>query len=265
MKYLVFVVAAFAGMLPAFAQNDAPAPKPAAPIDAAVKTLRFAGRDWEVRDSQSELGGPGPNRWDARNVWVDETGALHLKIARRDDVWSCAEITSRQRLGFGTYEFRIGSRIDRFNPNIVGGLFLYPTPDVGPDGTHEIDIEFAHWNHADTPIGNYTVWPPRADALKKNPLQNTHPYPIALNGDFSTHRWIWRHDKIDFASFHGHRSNDAAPIHRWRFSPPQPADYIAQSPMPLHFNLWLFRGQAPADNREVEMIIRAFRFKAAKN
>ena len=36
---------------------------------------------------------------------------------------------------------------------------LYPTPDVGPDGTHEIDIEFAKWGVPDAKIGNYTVWP----------------------------------------------------------------------------------------------------------
>jgi uncharacterized integral membrane protein len=284
MKYLVFVFAAFA-QNSAFVQNDAPAQKPTAPVGAvavgavavgavavgavavgaASKTLRFADRDWEVRDSQSELSGPGPNRWDARNVWVDATGALHLKIARREGVWSCAEVTSRQRLGFGSYEFRIESRIDRFDPNIVGGLFLYPTPEVGPDGTHEIDIEWAHWGHAETPIGNYTVWPARADALKKHPLENTHPFPMALSGDFSTHRWIWERDAIDFASFHGYRLDDAALIHRWRFAPPQAADYISQSPMLLHFNLWLFRGHAPLDNQEVEMVIRDFRFTSAKD
>ncbi len=30
---------------------------------------------------------------------------------------------------------------------------------VGPDGTHEIDNEFARWSHTKNPMGSYTVWP----------------------------------------------------------------------------------------------------------
>ena len=32
-------------------------------------TVQFAGYDWTVK---SGTGGPGPNVWDERNVWVDE-------------------------------------------------------------------------------------------------------------------------------------------------------------------------------------------------
>jgi hypothetical protein len=55
-----------------------------------------------------------------------------------------------QRFGFGRYEFRLLGRPDQFDDNVVLGLFNYTVPEVGPDGTNEIDIEFATWGGAQT-------------------------------------------------------------------------------------------------------------------
>ena len=103
------------------------------------KTVLFCGYEWSVRSGR---GGPGPNSWDDNNVWLDDSGALHLKISHRDGQWSCAEATMRKRLGLGIYEFQISGGIDRLDDNVVLGLFNYPTSDIGSDATHEIDIEF---------------------------------------------------------------------------------------------------------------------------
>jgi hypothetical protein len=127
--------------------------------------------------------GPGPNSWDENNVWVDQDGYLHLTITNRGGQWYCSQVSMAGRLGFGRYQFWVIGRIDKFDPNVVFGLFNYPTPDVGPDGTHEIDIEFADWGKPKAPIGNYTVWPAKTGfnrAYKR--------FSIALNGDFTTHR-----------------------------------------------------------------------------
>ena len=84
----------------------------------------------------------------------------------------------RKRLGFGRYQFQISGRIDRFDDNVVLGLFNYPTGDVGPDATHEIDIEFARWGDAKNPIGNYTVWP-----VEKSLKQVSKSFPFDLDQD----------------------------------------------------------------------------------
>src|SRR5436190_405258 len=120
------------------------------------KTIHFCGYDWSVRSGR---GGPGPNSWDDTNVWLDDSGALHLKIRHRDGQWSCAEATMQKRLGLGIYEFQISGGIDRLDDNVVLGLFNYPTSDVGSDAAHEIDIEIARWGGAANPIGQYTVGP----------------------------------------------------------------------------------------------------------
>jgi hypothetical protein len=58
--------------------------------------LKFAGLEWTVKHGPAM--GPGPNTWDRRNVWVDDQGRLHLQIARRDGKWTCAELSTTQRL-----------------------------------------------------------------------------------------------------------------------------------------------------------------------
>lgn len=221
--------------------------------------VKWAGHQWRVKN-RTDLAGPGPNLWDARNVWVDGKGKLHLKLAHRNGKWSCAEISSLQRFGFGRYSFKIEGAVGRLAPQVVLGLFSYPTSDVGPDGTHEIDIEFARWGKSEYPAGNYSVWPAQLPAKT-----SSHTFPVAPDGTFTTHRWTWLPDSISFQSQHGHRNDDKSIFAQWKFAPAKPLKAISQKPMPLHFNLWLFRGEAPADGREVEIVIHDFRFEPSKD
>lgn len=215
-------------------------------------TIQFCGHEWTVRSGQ---GGPGPNAWEEKNVWLDGSGALHLKIAVRDGKWSCAEITLRKRLGYGRYQFQIEGDIDRLDDNVVLGLFNYPTRDIGPDATHEIDIEFARWGNAKNPIGNYTVWPVEAGLR-----QQTKSFPFTLKDGRSTHRFAWSAERIVFQSFHGVRNDDGEEFSRWVFEPQDASRRIAQKPMPVRINLWLFKGMPPKNGQEVELVVRNFAF-----
>lgn len=230
----------------------------AAAIDTpvAAKEIVFGGYAWTVRSGH---GGPGPNHWDEANVWLDTATNLHLKIAQRDGVWSCAEVTLKQRLGFGRYQFRTSGRLDRFDDNVVLGLFNYPTRDVGSDATHEIDIEFARWGDAKNPMGNFTVWPTDR-ALK----QVTKAFPFALAGDDATHTFNWSRHRIVFRSVDGSGSAVDRVLGEWTYSPEEPAGRISAQPMPVHLNLWLFQGRPPKDGGEVEVIIRDFQYTAEK-
>lgn len=231
----------------------------AAQLCGVAGEIEFAGHAWIVRSGR---GGPGPNAWDAQNVWLDAENHLHLKIASRDGRWSCAEVTMRERLGFGRYEFETVGRLDRLDDNVVLGLFNYPTADVGPDATREIDIEFARWGRAGNPLGNFTVWPVAAGLR-----QVSHPFPFTFDGDVATHRFHWRPDRITFQSFAGPAA-DTAPdpgrlVAGWEYRPEEPHRFIAQKPMPVHLNLWLFRGRPPRDGCEVEVVVRRFQFTPA--
>ena len=224
-----------------------------APAQAGAKTLWFSGMSWTVRPNG--VGGPNNNTWCEANAFVDANGALHLKITKsRGNKWCSAEIVSDYPLGFGVYQFQLESRVDLIDRNVVLGLFTYPTPDVGPDTTHEIDIEFSRWGQAGASPLNYTVWPV---SLALDPT--TKVFPMALSGNASTPRFIWQSRSIRFQSTHGFYDDNPFPIADWTFAPADYAQRIAQRAMPLHMNLWLF-GKAPSDGRPVEFVIRQFKF-----
>lgn len=221
-------------------------------FSASGKDIEFAGYTWGVRSGR---GGPGPNAWEENNVWLDAATNLHLKISHRDGKWSCAEVTMRKRLGFGRYQFEVTGPLDRLDDNVVLGLFNYPTGDVGPDGTHEIDIEFARWGKGQNPIGNYTVWP-----VEKSLKQISKSFPFTLADDQSTHSFLWSREGVKFQSLRGHHDEGGEEIASWIYRPDEPARHISQQPMPIHINLWLFKGTAPKNGQEVEVIIHRFKF-----
>ena len=221
-------------------------------LSAPAKDIQFGGYTWTVRSGR---GGPGPNAWDQNNVWLDSATNLHLKISHRDGNWSCAEITMKKRLGFGRYQFQTTGRIDRLDDNVVLGLFNYPTGDVGPDGTHEIDIEFARWGKARESDGQL-----HGLAGREGAEANHEILPVHLAGDETTHRFTWSRGQILFQSLKGHRDDDREELSRWIYSPQEPTRSISQQAMPVHINLWLFKGLPPKDGQQVEVIIRDFKF-----
>lgn len=224
----------------------------------AAQTLQFAGRTWIVRDAASAA--PGPNAWSSDNAWVDSLGRLHLRITRgADGVWRCAEVMLDTALGFGTYEFKVDGRIDQLDRNVVFGMFQYPQPSTGPDFTHEIDIEFSRWG-SDTAFPGYWTVYPTTTAL----AETTHAFAPVLEGDYSTHRFHRARDSVRFEMLHGHQDGDAQPAHTWTFAPKDAKRRISQANQPVHINLWLFRGMAPSDGAEVEVIVTDFRFVPAR-
>jgi hypothetical protein len=225
----------------------------AANASSPAKTLRFAGYDWVAKSATHE--GPGPNNWNENNVWVDQGGYLHLKLTKQGDRWYCAEVLTKDRLGFGRYQFWVVGRLDRLDPNVVLGLFNYPTPDVGPDGTNEIDIEFAQWGKPEAPIGNYTVWPAR-EGLRRASKR----FSMELKGEFTTHRFTWHSTSVAFESLHGHHDDNSNKFADWLYQPDDQPAYISQKAMPVRINLWLFQGQPPRNGQQVELIVRSFKF-----
>lgn len=64
-----------------------------------------------------------------------------MRISNPGGAWQCAEITSTQPLGFGTFQFWVDGPVDQLDKNIVLGLFQYG----GTDGINEQDIEFSQF------------------------------------------------------------------------------------------------------------------------
>jgi hypothetical protein len=215
--------------------------------------LDWAGIHWSIRNG---VGGPGPNTWDPRNAWIDANGNLHVTLVERAGVWTCAELTSSNSFGFGRFQWWVEGRVDQLDPNVVLGLFTYPTPQVGPDGTNEIDIEMARWGTPSNPPLNFTVWPATTGYM-----QSTLASPMSLSGTYTTHRFQWASSGIDFASVNGFRDDDLYPIATWMFTPADPTHLVPQAPVPLHLNLWLFQGHPPTDGNPVEIVLHSFTYQ----
>jgi hypothetical protein len=221
-------------------------------LPAQARTIEFGGLSWQVREDGK--GGPGPNRWDDANVWLDDSGALHLKISHLGGRWYCAELQTTEALGFGTYQFWLDTRIDDFDPNVVLGLFDYGSAD----GTDEIDIEFARWGNPKWPNGNYTVYPAKPGRPEAHVA-----FEIPNKARESTHRFIRSSTAVGFQSLKGHQNAGKGRYHAWTFAPANPQARVPQAPLPVHINLWLAKGNAPQDGREVEVVIRDFSFTPA--
>ncbi|MBX3227735.1 MAG: glycoside hydrolase family 16 protein [Labilithrix sp.] len=212
---------------------------------AAARTIRFSGHDWIVKDGDGF--GPGPNRWRADNVFVDDAGALHLRVARdASGRWSCAEIRSVEPFGWGTYRFDVEGRLDELPPQAVLGLFNYPRWGTPPDATSEIDVEIAQWGDPNADRGSFTLWGGGAEPLW------SERFPLTLYGTHTSHAFEWRSDVVRFASRHGHGAN-GVPI---ALREHRPVGGAGEDPRPVHLNLWLFRGEEPPSGFEV--VVRRF-------
>ena len=86
------------------------------------------------------------------------------------------------------------------------------------------------------------------------------PGPNTLENDQATHRFTWGETRVLFQSLQGHRNDDLSEFGRWVYSPEDAPRRISQKPMPVHINLWLFRGHPPKNGQEVEVIVRSFEF-----
>jgi hypothetical protein len=215
------------------------------------KVIQFSGYQWQVKGGTSLS--PGHNNWSDANAWVDANGYLHLKITDTPQGWQCAEIVSLDNFGFGAYQFDVIGQIDQLDPNVVFGMFNYPTSDAGPNGGFETDLEISRWGNPQNPNGNFSVWP-ASDGLQPG----IQTFDFTLNGTYTTQRFTWTNDQIYFQSLHGHQTGNNNEINSWLYKPADSQSYIPQDPMPLHLNLWLAGGVPPA--AEVEIVISHFTF-----
>ena len=210
--------------------------------------LVFSGYSWDVKNGYYA---PGRNHWSAQNVRVAADGSLHLQLTNSGQGWQCAEVAT-QAFGYGLYRFYVVGPVDRLDRNAVLGLFLYPGPDLPYRPQAEIDIEFARWGRDGTPTGHFSVLPA------------TQKFPIVLQGEYTTHQFLWLPDRIEFTSFHGHSElTDDTVIARWALGS-DGLNRIPHPPLQLHINYWLFQGRPPAASVQPDIIIRRFEFIPAR-
>lgn len=120
------------------------------------KTISFSGYDWEASHVESTRGGK-PNTYLPVNAWTDGQGALHLRVARHGNEWTCAEVRLKRSLGRGTYVFTVRD-VSRMDPAAV--LTLY-TWDVTAEAEQhrELDVEVSKWGDPASKNAQYVIQP----------------------------------------------------------------------------------------------------------
>jgi hypothetical protein len=220
--------------------------------DPSIRRFDFAGYNWWVKSSTG-LVGPGPNYFSdsTNNVWLDASNRLHLRITNQSNQWQCAEVITRRSFGHGQYRFQPDSRVDNLDPNVVLGLFTW-SDDPAYDH-REIDVECSRWGWAGDPSNAQFVVQPYslADHLVR--------YTVPTNATSSTHAFSWETNRVTFQAQRGTFTVQPATsnvIGSWAYTntvPPAGDENV-------RINLWLSNGNAPTDAKEVEVIIRNFRF-----
>jgi len=216
-----------------------------APAEAPVKTLHFSGYDWAVRSGASYRGG-SRNSFDTANAWTDESGALHLRVTRRNPNWISAEVKLMRSLGYGTYRFRVRD-ISHLEPSAV--LTVSTWDGVGiEDNGHELDVEISCWGFLDNDNAQYVV----------------QPYYIPVNivrfrapAGSLTHSIHWEPEQVTFSTAAGSRDAPTARIIN---------EHVFTSGIPraggdsVRMNLYVFgQGQIPLKN-ETEVVIDKFEY-----
>ncbi len=220
----------------------------------AVRWVSFAGYDWWVKNSTSPVG-PGPNYFSdsTNNVWTDAQGWLHLRITHRANKWQCAELVSARTFGFGRYRFELNSAVDALDTNVTLGLFTWS--DDPAYANREIDVEGGRWsNPADTNNAQFVVQP-------YNLTNHLVRYRVPPGLTNSTHVFVWETNRVSFQSLAGSYSPHPASsniVSSYVFGEASTVPHSGDENVRL--NLWLFRGNPPANGNEVEAIIKSFQF-----
>jgi hypothetical protein len=113
---------------------------------APTVPLRFSDYDWKVRTIASDRGGLN-NLYDGDNAWTDASGAMHLRIKKRDGKWSCAQVDLSRSLGYGTYIVVVDDT-SRLEPSVVFSMNTFD--DWGGEQHYrEMDVEMSRWGDTD--------------------------------------------------------------------------------------------------------------------
>jgi hypothetical protein len=217
----------------------------ALPGQVAAKTLRFSGYDWEVRRLASDRGGTR-NAFDPENAWVDEQGALHLRIARHADGWTCGEVKLTRSLGYGSYLIVVRES-SHLEPAAVVSIFTREDGGTDPN-SRELGVELSRWGDPASKNAQYVVQPYYVAA-------NVHRF--AAPAGALAHAFRWEPGRITFRTFRG--ASAASPSRAV-------SEHVFTSGVPtagnesVRINVYVFGNEAHPLQNEAEVVIEKFEF-----
>src|SRR5467141_1760450 len=209
------------------------------------KMLHFRGYDWLVRNLLSYRSG-SMNSFDPANAWTDENGALHLRVTKNRDGWSCAEVQLTRSLGYGTYLFVVRD-ISHLEPSAV--LTFFTWDGIGTDeNRRELDTEVSPWGSRNSENAQYVVQP---YYMPTNVVRFNAPAGVL------THAFHWEPAQVTFTTYAGSQVTERShPLNQHVFSSgvPTAGGDVAR------INLYVFgKGEVPLQH-ENEIVVEKFKY-----
>lgn len=256
--------------------------KQSAPEDVLGRVgdvVYFSGYTWDVKFNDYQVG-PGPNYFSRfyEDVFIDENGYLHMRIAEHDGKWYSSEIVGRDTLGYGTYTWVMQADLENIPENVTVGLFTWNTESFYTDANSEVDIEFSKWgdSNLETTL-HYSVQPVAFGPTYPERTHNAITQPGDLIG-VTTHTFTWTDTLITWASYMGDGVDPSKLTASWSFDLDNPArvkNENGNSSEPIvipgpaaatnaRINFWLLPwiSTTPTDGLEQEIVVRRFTFEA---
>ncbi len=248
---------------------------PVVTVPEAKGDFAFSGYQWRYKNANNPVG-PGPNRFSGTNdfAWVDANGMLHLKIAKKNNFWTCSEVISTKVFDYGTYVFTCVSDISNFNKNVVFGAFTWDSYSFQKQANSEIDVEFSKWGlESEENLITFSAQPVWFSAFF---AERTHKATVPINylKKPITYMFRWTADSVHWECYEGNSYPGPNKLSEWTFDKnniprkkiegnqtsdpiiiPAPSDSTN-----FRFNFWLLNGAAPSNSAEHEVIISNFKY-----
>lgn len=242
--------------------------------------VNFSGYKWDVKISEQFQVGPGPNYFSGayEDVYVDQNGFLHMRIAEHDGKWFSSEVVAQQNMGYGKYTFVVQGDLENIPENITLGLFTWDNNTFFDQANSEVDIEISKWG--DAAEDNTLLYSVQPVNFGPYYTERTHlaETPTGSLIGITTHTFVWTDTLITWKSYYGDSEAAEDLITEWSFDLDNPArvkNEGGNSSAPIvipapgettnaRINFWLLPwiSSVPTDGKEQEVIIRRFAYVA---
>jgi len=207
------------------------------------KHVTFSNYDWIVQTRPTPNGGK-MHYYDPSNVWVDEAGAMHLKVTRIANQWVCAEARTVRNLGFGSYRFRLRDT-GMFEPGVALGMFTWSSQAPEENG-REMDIHVSRWGSPENKNAEFVIQPYYVAS---------NVYRFEMPAGRVTTGFDWSEGKATFLASRGTGGGEK-PFATWTFTTGVPASADER----VYVNFCEFGYSKMPMQHEAEVVIDSFQF-----
>lgn len=209
----------------------------------------FSGFAWRVRKAPSDRGGTA-NPYSPENVYTDSSGALHLRIVKRDQQWTCSEVNLTRSLGYGTYSFTVEDT-SKLEPPVVFGMFTWDySVSNYQENYGEFDVDITRWADPKAQNAEFVVQPPVVPA-------NISRF-MAPPGKLK-HTIIWEPGRVTMFTARASGGAGAPIVSKHVFTSEVPAPGFES----MRMTLYVYRdpnGKSPGLQHPAEVVVDRFEF-----